>query len=272
MCLRVFSCEGVADEPKRNVDGIMDNSFLVEEAYNQEKGVVQHIATLQYGLNRRQVGDTEFWYLAFTQEWPVFSQTHQVSYTVPCSWVKEAGHSENGFGDVLLNYRLQAYMNPDSLMALAPRVSLILPTGDKDRGLGEDTVGLQFNLPFSTAIGDKWFVHLNAGLTYLPQAASAQNWDLVHCNWGASAIYALTPDLHLLLEWVGYSIELRDPGISRSRELVSLISPGVRKAFNFAGGSQVVVGFAVPIGVSDRAPEIGGFFYLSFEHSLGKRE
>ena len=36
---------------ERNVDGIMDNSFLVEEAYNQEKGVVQHIMTAFWALD-----------------------------------------------------------------------------------------------------------------------------------------------------------------------------------------------------------------------------
>jgi len=32
---------------KRPIDGIADNSFLIEEAYNQEAGVVQHIFTVQ---------------------------------------------------------------------------------------------------------------------------------------------------------------------------------------------------------------------------------
>lgn len=32
------------DEPKK----IADNSFLLEEAYNQEKGVVQHIQSFMY--------------------------------------------------------------------------------------------------------------------------------------------------------------------------------------------------------------------------------
>lgn len=33
-----------AEEPKK----IQDNSFLIEEAYNQEDGVIQHIQTFQY--------------------------------------------------------------------------------------------------------------------------------------------------------------------------------------------------------------------------------
>ena len=57
----------------RPAAGVQDNSFLIEEAYNQEAGVVQHIFNL-----RRQGHD---WSFAFTQEWPVGSQTHQFSYS-----------------------------------------------------------------------------------------------------------------------------------------------------------------------------------------------
>src|SRR6266571_6660688 len=55
--------------------GIQDNSFLVEEAYNQEFGVVQHIQSFQRLWNR------EDWAYTFTQEWPVdASPKHQLSY------------------------------------------------------------------------------------------------------------------------------------------------------------------------------------------------
>ena len=43
---------------------IEDNSFLIEEAYNQEAGVVQHINTMFYDWKH----DT--WSYSFTQEWP----------------------------------------------------------------------------------------------------------------------------------------------------------------------------------------------------------
>src|SRR6185369_9428280 len=64
---------------ERNVDGIMDNSFLVEEAYNQEPGVIQHILTGFYGINTRAGSEERGLSLTFTQEWPVFSQAHQFS-------------------------------------------------------------------------------------------------------------------------------------------------------------------------------------------------
>jgi len=56
---------------------IADNSFLIEEAYNQERGVVQHISVWQRDLRSRA------WAFTFTQEWPLSTQTHQLSYTIP---------------------------------------------------------------------------------------------------------------------------------------------------------------------------------------------
>ena len=147
-----------------------------------------------------------------------------------------------------------------------------MPTGDKDIGFGENTVGAQFNLPFSTAIGDRWFVHLNAGLTYLPRAASAQERDLLHYNLGSSLIYAPARNLHFLVEWVGYWNQFGELGRSKDYEFAALISPGVRKAFNFANGSQLVLGVAAPIGLTRAAPDFGAFLYVSFEHFFQRKE
>ena len=41
---------------ERPIDGISDNSFLIEEAYNQEEGVVQHILTAVYTDDSRHRG------------------------------------------------------------------------------------------------------------------------------------------------------------------------------------------------------------------------
>ena len=254
----------------RNVDGIMDNSFLVEEAYNQEAGVVQHIFNGIYGLNRAPGADDRTFDFVFTQEWPVFSQKHQFSYAVPYSYAKIGGQSEDGLGDILLNYRYQAYFNEETLTAFAPRFSLVLPTGSATRGLGEDTLGYQLNLPVSSAIGNRWFVHGNAGLTHLPNAASAGERDLLHYHLGASAIYAPTRDLHFLLEWIG--VWNHGPAASGNleREFESVISPGVRRAINCANGTQVVLGLAVPVGLTAPTPDVGVFLYLSIEHGFLK--
>ena len=90
----------IASEPLAK--GIQDNSFFIEEAYNQEPGVVQHIFNLAIDFTNgsREIGPS------FTQEWPVFSQTHQFSYTIPYLFTEDG----NGIEDMRLNYRLQAFM------------------------------------------------------------------------------------------------------------------------------------------------------------------
>ncbi|MBI4658403.1 MAG: transporter [Verrucomicrobia bacterium] len=253
---------------ERNVDGIMDNSFLVEEAYNQEAGVVQHIFNGIYSLNKARGSDDHAFDFVFTQEWPVLSQKHQFSYTIPYSFVETGGFSKNGIGDMLLNYRYQAYLNEGTLTAFAPRFSLVLPTGDKDKGFGDDTLGYQWNLPFSTAVGSRWFAHANAGLTYLPSAASANDRDLLHYHLGASTIYAPTRDLHFLLEWIGLWNEGLGADGNLEREFEAVISPGMRRAFNLANEAQLVLGVGVPIGLTASAPDVGVFLYLSFEHGF----
>ena len=102
------------------------------------------------------------WEFAFTQEWPVTSQKHQLSYTLLA-----LGHSERstGIGDVVINYRYQATVEGPGIPAFSPRISLILPTDSS----GDRSVGLQINLPLSKQRGDLYF-HGNAGLTWLPRA------------------------------------------------------------------------------------------------------
>jgi len=122
---------GFAEEAKNDVKKIQDNSFLIEEAYNQEAGVVQHIQSFQY-----MKGDT--WIYSFTQEWPVPNETNQLSYTIPVTQL-DAPDRNTGLGDILLNYRYQAVLKEH--IAVAPRFSLVLPTGDYKKGLGAGTVG-----------------------------------------------------------------------------------------------------------------------------------
>jgi hypothetical protein len=234
--------------------GIQDNSFLVEEAYNQEAGVVQHIINVPIVFTN---GAYEI-VPSFTQEWPVFSQTHQFSYSLPYSFTDEA----NGLADIRLNYRLQALMESDRMPAFAPRFSLVLPTGDEKKGFGNGGVGYETNLPFSKIVSDRLTLHFNAGMSIFPDA---HGHDLTNYNLGASGIYAVTRDFNLMLETVaGWNEDIDLARVSRST--VALISPGARYAMNCPHDLQIVVGAAVPIGLTSDSPDWGLFFYLSFEH------
>src|SRR5258707_12401169 len=113
----------LASEPLAK--GIQDNSFFVEEAYNQEPGVVQHIFNLPSFFTGHEKDISP----SFTQEWPIFTQRHQFSYTIPYTFVENGGW-ENGLADIRLNYRFQALMETERTPAFAPRFSFVTPTGD----------------------------------------------------------------------------------------------------------------------------------------------
>jgi hypothetical protein len=256
---------------ERPIDVIEDNSFLIEEAYNQEAGVVQHIFNAVYTNDSRHRG----WSFSFTQEWPIFSQDHQFSYTIPSYRIVEGSDRVYGVGDILLNYRYQALAEGEVLPAFAPRFSLILPTGSRDRGTGNNVVGYQWNLPFSKKVASRFAMHANFGLTYLPHVRApmaagqlSPRRSLVSYNVGASGIFALLPRLHLMLEWVGsFEESINDAGRSE-RAFKPTISPGLRAAVINEEKLQVVVGAAAPVGLNRKADNHGAFLYLSIEHDL----
>jgi hypothetical protein len=231
---------------------------LVEEAYNQEPGVVQHILNMSvmFTGHEKEVSPS------FTQEWPIFSQLHQFSYTIPYTFVGNGG-SNSGFADIRLNYRFQALMEGEQAPAFAPRFSLVTPIGDSTKGFGHDTLGYEVNLPFSKIVGNRWTVHGNAGATFFPDV---KNRDLTNYNLGGSVIYAVSSNFNFMLESVvGWE---EDVDLTRrvDRAMTALISPGARYAVNLPNDAQLVVGAAVPIGLTSDSPDYGFFFYCSFEH------
>ena len=240
---------------------IRDNSFLIEEAYNQEWGVVQHVGTFQKTRGSRA------WAATFTQEWPAPGERHQLSYTVPLlRTVVDAGYAV-GLGDVALNYRYQVAMRPGSAFALAPRVSLSMPVGDEQRDRGEGTLGLELNLPASLEMGRLFVTHFNAGARW-GDGARIEHPSEVFV--GQSLIALLHPRFNLMLEalWTG-EVASVSPDDSDERTLV--IAPGIRGAFDFASGLQVVPGIAVPMDVAGSERVEGVFLYLSFEHPFRRR-
>jgi hypothetical protein len=251
----------IAAEPLAK--GIQDNSFFIEEAYNQEPGVVQHIFNLPIDFTNgaREIGPS------FTQEWPILSQTHQFSYTIPYIFTEDG----NGMEDMRLNYRLQAFMEDKYTPAFAPRLSLVLPTGNRDKGFGTGVVGYEFNLPFSKIVADRWTLSFNAGMSVFPNAHQSRH--LTNYNVGASAIYAITKDFNLMLETLaGWNEDIAE-GVFAIEETVErsttvIISPGMRYAFNLPNDAQLVIGAALPIGFTSDSPDLGVFFYCSFEHAF----
>lgn len=263
-CLLISSDLAGAEQPEKGpAEEVQDNSFLIEEAYNQDAGVVQHILSITQQVTRKSGADEREWQFVFTQEWPVFSQSHQLSYTVPYDYVSMGGSSDGGFDDVLLNYRYQALEETETRPAFAPRFSLVLPTGDASKGFGNETLGYQTNLPVSKIVSDRWTLHANAGATLSPDV---EGHDLVGYHLGASAIYAVMRTFNLMLESTAeWEEEVTERGRTE-RNFSVLISPGFRYAFNHPNDAQTVIGVAAPIGLTSDTPDDGVIVYASFEH------
>jgi hypothetical protein len=220
-----------------SVFGIVDNSFFVEEAFNQDPGTFQNIVAVE--AHGQSTTD-----LAFTQEWPLGSARHQFGYSVPLS---QAG-GRTGLGDVVLSYRYQVWTEDAGRPAFAPRVSAILPSGSEDDGFGAGTAGWQVNLPFSRQRRDLYF-HANAGFTWFP------GHDTFTPHVGASAVWNTRPMFNLMIEALA-ELEEEAAGLT--------LSPGVRGGWN-VGEGQVILGGAVPVALTRRTSDASVLVYLSYE-------
>lgn len=213
---------------------IIDNSMLVEEAFNQDAGVFQNIVTFERDGRRR-------WQAAVTQEWPLGGVRHQASYTIPFAADGADGH----VGNVALHYRLQATRERGRVPAIAPRVSVILPTAD---GAPEQYGGWQMNLPVSKQFGDL-YLHGNAGVTRQHRLSTQA---------AASVVWRVRRMVHLLAETTS--------DWPRAHQAVQVtLAPGVRIGWNRAR-TQTVLGVGVPTTFArGTRADLGVIAYLSHE-------
>src|SRR5262252_9086184 len=116
ICIQVFPNPSAAQDRETLADTapIQDNSFLIEEAYNQEDGVIQHISTFERLTNSRD------WLYTQTDEWPVRSSTHQRSVTLAATHAGSFAGSGAGWGDTAFNYRHQLVGSGEARVGLAP--------------------------------------------------------------------------------------------------------------------------------------------------------
>ncbi len=231
-----------------------DNSFLLEEAYNQEPGVYQFIQVYQF--NKTSPAETTETY-AFTVEAPLYSQRHQLSFTMPFQTLETTGTRNSGIADTFVHYRYSLLDKKD--FTATPRISVILPTGKKESGLGTGSIGAQFAAALSLNLNEYFVTHWNMGFTLVPSAKTVSN------NFAASLVYLFNDNLNFLVEFFNESKETADDTGTKSRSESYYINPGVRYAHNF-GETQLVPGISFPVGVAaSEAEDYGILLYLSLE-------
>ena len=231
--------------------GIRDNSFLIEEGYNQEHGVVQHILThrTDWIASGPSEATTDF---AFTQEWPLWGQKIQGSYTLPIATQFEGA-------DVHLRYQLM--QEPDDKYSIAPRLSFLLAY-ETDLELA-NMLGYQINVPISKELDAKRMVHANLGATFMPPqigSVSLDNDSLWTYHAGVSGIYAWSQNFHLMAEFLNWVQEHEPP--------LFAANPGARYAVNLTGRVQWVFGASAPLLFRSRLESYGLFLYMSLEHDF----
>jgi hypothetical protein len=216
---------------------VVDNSFFVEEALNQEPEIFQNI----FSWLRSSHGE---WEGTLTQEWPVPGKRHQLSFTLPFA----GGITRAHVGDTLVNYRYQLLEEGDGRPAFAPRLSAILPTDSTRDG---DRAGAAVNLPFSKQTGNVYW-HWNAGFTWQ---------DTVTPIIAGSAILRLTGKSHLMLE----SVLSWDPDEAGGRDRTLTIAPGFRRGWNLNDRTQVVLGVGMPVTTGGDDTTVALLTYFSYE-------
>ena len=144
--------------------------------------------------------------------------------------------------------------------------------------MGNGKQGYQVNLPLSYEL-ETWGFNFNAGLTKTPGVTARLDPDMAFIghtidgyNLGGSVIRLVRPNFHLMLETAAlWDEDLQHDGFEKPR-FQAVVSPGFRWAPYTKGDTQWTLGMGVPIGLSADAPDIGVFFYMSFEHRFMRSE
>ena len=241
------------EEAQNRQEDMRDNLMLLESGYNHEAGIVHH-AFVTY---LRPTKDMP-WSLSFMQEWPVPTETHQLSYTIVTG--KDEATGKIYLHDIMLDYRHQAVLK--KCCAFAPRFSLILPTSTAEDA--SKVLGMEIGLPFSLEIGQYFAVNVNAGTTLRFSAVKkdCKRRHDIQTFAGISPVFAPFSFLNFLVE-VLHRYDVRE------NIHTLIISPEMRFALDFDVGSlQIVPALGAPMEVLNEEKQFkaGLFLYLSFEH------
>ena len=241
---------------------ISGNTFLIEEAFNQDARVVQHI--LKFSFTRPSDENLIF----FAQEWPLFSHDHQIGFSFSYFWLKKDENPYFLFGTLTLDYRYQL-LDDGNWAAMAPRISLVVP---HRKNYPYGNIGYQLNMPVSKRVHDKWIVHVNAGVMLQPKVDVnlPEKKNIYSYHAGAGLFWLLHPKFNITLEWLS---EFRDEydwdedwdeEIKKNKS-IHWINPGVRFAFR-VGPVEFVPGFCVPLQVHGKKKPKTAYLSVSMEH------
>lgn len=245
--LLALAAPATAQTDDGGADPVEVNGFLVEEAYNQEAGMLQQIATF---TAVRQGG----WSADVSQEWPIFGERHQLDLAV------RVGQGE-GLTGAGAEYRYLAAGGEDAVFSLSPGVEA---AWSREEGEWE----LEAMLPASVRLTETLVANTNLGVSFAMDDFGARPGLTV----GEGLVWRASPRLNLLVEavWSRGEPLLGEEVEGEHRSLV--VSPGLQYAFSLGEDVQLVPGFAFPIGAGPSAGRRAVMLYLSLEHPFARGE
>lgn len=239
---------------------IADNSFLVEEAYNQESGVYQFVQQYQTTAANR------IYDYSFTGELPITHLKHQFSFEVPYSRSGIGG--KTGLGDVILSYRWQPYNHNGKMEA--HRFGLILPTGGVEEEHGNGVTGVDYVFASTSPLGENFQFHWNLGGSYIPEAKLAgkqERENLMALSFASGLVYHWHERLDLLVEFLTIASDSFNY-LRKSEDFTYdfILNQGVRSATLLDWkNAEIVGGLSFPVRYAEDHLSSAVLVYLSVE-------
>ncbi len=235
-----------------------DNSFLLEEAYNQKPGEFQFIQ------GYRSFHSGKEYHFISDGEMALGSEKHQFSYQIT-RLKEEVDHGS--FGDTTLNYRIQSVNELDFLMA--HRFGLILPSGSVKENSGYGVTGFKYVQASSFLLSDEWDNHWNLLFTHYPEAKvkfSDKRRTLNEYGISSSLVYHWKENLNFLLEGIYEAHEKLNFKNQKKYDYHFILNPGVRTAIDLSWKeTQTAPGISFPVRYQEDQIDHGVVLYLSIE-------
>ncbi|MBB4637330.1 hypothetical protein FHS01_003366 [Longimicrobium terrae] len=215
------------------------SGLWVEEAYNQEAGVLQQTV--------RGAAGEDGWTVEVEQEWPILSERHQLSLEV------EAGG--DGVEAVGAGYRLLVLGGDDEPLTLSPGIAVEYPMDSGD-------VEFQALLPLAVQVAENWTANALGAVNLTVEEEEKREWFA-----GGSLFWRARPYANLIVEAVYTRGDSPFPGDGQVES--AYVLPGVQVAVP-VGGLHLVPGVGVPVGFGPSRGRAGVMLYLSTEVGFGR--
>lgn len=244
---------------------LQSNGLLVETAYHQEKGELQHGFSFSR-TNRRN------WSTSFGEEIPLNSKKHQLSIEVPAQFFKNED-GVRGAGDTKIAYSYILVGSNSSRLTFSPEVGVWIPTGNYRKELGRGGAGVSVRMPISLILGERIASNTTFEMTFTPKAKNheGERANLTDYEIGQSFVWFAKPKFNVLVEAVWEREQEVIGDRLRKSEREFYISPGLRWGHQI-NNFLIVPKIGFPIGIGSSRSERGIFFGFAVEQSLKKEE